>query len=119
MSKSVASKSKEGHDTRETGVKRGAGDEEKEEEESIIDLPPAANSMTLTTFSTVPATTDQFMHTPEFRRHFVEFVHVQTLMALRCATKAWKAVAEKVIDEGVRSGELTVHGGKDISDTKV
>ncbi|GMH52609.1 hypothetical protein TrLO_g10370 [Triparma laevis f. longispina] len=55
------------------------------------------------------------MHTPEFRRHFVEFVHVQTLMTPRSTTKGWKAAAEEVIDEGVRSGELLVHDGRDIS----
>ena len=55
------------------------------------------------------------MHTPEFRRHFVEFVHVQTLMAFRSTTKAWKAVAEEVIDDRVSSGQLMVHDGKDIS----
>ena len=59
--------------------------------------------MTLTTVPTVPATTDQFMHTPEFRRYFVEFVHVQTLMALRVATKGWNVAADTLIDEGVRS----------------
>ncbi|GMH57202.1 hypothetical protein TrLO_g1726 [Triparma laevis f. longispina] len=78
-------------------------------------------STTTTTVSTVPATSDQFMHTPEFRRHFVEFVHVQTLMALRVATKGWNAVADALTDEGVKSEgvksvELMVHGGKDISD---
>ena len=55
------------------------------------------------------------MHTPDFRRHFVEFVHVQTLMALRMATKGWNAAADALIDEGVGSGAMIVHDGKDIS----
>ncbi|GMI06476.1 hypothetical protein TrLO_g11806 [Triparma laevis f. longispina] len=55
----------------------------------------AENPTTLTTVSTVPSTNYQFMHKPEFRSHFVEFVHVQVLMALRFTTKAWKAVAEE------------------------
>ena len=38
-----------------------------------------------------------------------------TLMTLRLATKAWKRVADAFIDEGVRSEELIVHGGKDKS----
>ncbi|GMH90200.1 hypothetical protein TL16_g11694 [Triparma laevis f. inornata] len=59
--------------------------------------------------------TDQFMFTPEFRRHFVEFVPGDTLMKLRLATKGWKPTAEAFIDEGVRSGAMIVHGGKDIS----
>ena len=48
----------------------------------------------MTTVSAAPAVTDQFMHTPEFRRHFVEFVHVQTLMALRVAMKGWNAAVD-------------------------
>ena len=91
------------------------GGEEKENEEGIIDLPPAESLTILTTVSTAPATSDQSMHTPEFRIHFVEFVHVQTLMAFRVATKGWNAAADAQIDEGVRSGDLMVHGGKDIS----
>ena len=55
------------------------------------------------------------MHTPELRRYFVEFVPVDALMALRLATKGWNAAADALIDEGVRSGELIVHDGKDIS----
>ncbi|GMH74112.1 hypothetical protein TrLO_g4787 [Triparma laevis f. longispina] len=56
-----------------------------------------------------------FMHTPEFRRHFVYFVPVDALMALRLAMKAWKVVAEEVIDEGVESSTMIVHDGQDIS----
>ncbi|GMI09820.1 hypothetical protein TrLO_g414 [Triparma laevis f. longispina] len=55
------------------------------------------------------------MHTPEFQRHFVGFVHVETMMALRLATKGWNAAADALIDEGVESGELIVHYGKDIA----
>ncbi|GMI18372.1 hypothetical protein TrLO_g7913 [Triparma laevis f. longispina] len=55
------------------------------------------------------------MHTPEFRRHFIEFVPGDTLMRLRLATKGWNAAADAFIDEGVKSGEIIVHGGKDIS----
>ncbi|GMH71655.1 hypothetical protein TL16_g05711 [Triparma laevis f. inornata] len=55
------------------------------------------------------------MHTPEFRRHFVDFVPVDALMALRLATKGWNAAVDALIDEGVESGTMIVHGGKDIS----
>ncbi|GMI01921.1 hypothetical protein TrLO_g8130 [Triparma laevis f. longispina] len=55
------------------------------------------------------------MYTPNFRRHFVEFVLGDTLMTLRLATKGWKAAADAFIDEGVRSGAMIVHDGKDIS----
>ncbi|GMH51534.1 hypothetical protein TL16_g01032 [Triparma laevis f. inornata] len=54
------------------------------------------------------------MHTPEFRRHFVEFVPGDSLMTLRLATKGWKAAADAFIDEGVRSDAIIVHGGNDI-----
>ena len=69
----------------------------------------------MTTVFAAPAATDQFMHTAEFRGHFVDFVHMQTFMALGGVTKAWKVVAEEVIDEGVGSGAIMVHGGNDIS----
>ncbi|GMH93051.1 hypothetical protein TL16_g12522 [Triparma laevis f. inornata] len=59
--------------------------------------------------------TDDFMRTPKFKRHFVEFVPDDTLMTLRSTTKAWKAVVEEVIDERIESGVMLVHGGKDIS----
>ena len=36
-------------------------------------------------------------------------------MTLRSTTKGWKAAAEEVIDEGVRSGKLIIHDGKDFS----
>ncbi|GMH65393.1 hypothetical protein TL16_g07623 [Triparma laevis f. inornata] len=57
------------------------------------------------------------MHTPEFRRHFVDFVPVDALMILRCATKGWKAQTDTdaFIDKGVKSGELIVHDGRDFS----
>ncbi|GMH67910.1 hypothetical protein TL16_g04795 [Triparma laevis f. inornata] len=55
------------------------------------------------------------MHTSAFRIHFFDFVPVDALMALRVATKGWNAAVDALIDEGVRSGELIVHDGKDIS----
>ena len=115
MSNYVASESKNDYETNYTSGKRDGKDEGGEDGDEIIEGTAAENPTTLTTVSTVPSTNDQFMHKPEFRRHFVEFVHVQTLMALRFTTKAWKAVAEEVIDEGVASGAMMVHDGKDIS----
>ena len=47
-------------------------------------------------------------------RHFVEFVHAQTLMAFRVATKGWNAAADALIDKGVASGAMIVHDRKDI-----
>ena len=36
-------------------------------------------------------------------------------MVLNLASKGWNAAADALIDEGVRSRELIVHGGNDIS----
>ncbi|GMH50167.1 hypothetical protein TrLO_g9423 [Triparma laevis f. longispina] len=99
MSKSVANEFIEGHESREMGRTRGLEDEGNEEEEELTEVPLVESLTISTVVSTVPATMDQFMHTPEFRIPFVDFVHVQTLMALRPTTKGWKATAEEVIDE--------------------
>ena len=115
MSKSAASESKDDCDTPETSRKRGGEDEGDEDGEEIVEGTAVDNSTTLTTVSAAPAATDQFIHTPEFRRHFVEFIHVQTLMALRVVTKGWNVAADALIDEGVASGVMMVHDGKDIS----
>ncbi|GMI16646.1 hypothetical protein TrLO_g6294 [Triparma laevis f. longispina] len=114
MSKSVVSESIEGYEIHKTGGKRGAEDEEDEDEEEIIELSVTENSTTLTTVSTVPATTDQFMFTDDFKRLLVGFFQGDTLMTLGLATNAWKPVADALIDEGVRSGKLIVRGEEDV-----
>ncbi|GMH59864.1 hypothetical protein TL16_g02917 [Triparma laevis f. inornata] len=113
MSKSIVTEALEYSKSHKMSGNRDGDYEGKENEEGILDVPQTQNLTTSTTVSAAPAVVNEFMHTPEFRRYFVEFVHVQTLIALRFATKAWKVVAEKVIDEGVRRGELFVHDGKD------
>ncbi|GMH80590.1 hypothetical protein TL16_g08610 [Triparma laevis f. inornata] len=115
MSKPVTSDTNDSHKSREMSGERGTGDEGGENEEGTLDLPPAESLTVSTVVSTVPTTTDQFMRTPKFRRHFVKYVPRDTLITLRLVTKGWKAAAEALIDEGVRSGELMVHGGNDIS----
>ncbi|GMI10976.1 hypothetical protein TrLO_g9307 [Triparma laevis f. longispina] len=109
MSNSVSSESTKRHLNPLTSRKRGGDDEEDEDDEGIIDLPPIDSSATLTTVSTVLATTDQFMHTSQFRIHFVESVRVQTLMALRVATKGWKATTDALIDEGLVPSNIDVN----------
>ncbi|GMH64264.1 hypothetical protein TrLO_g14595 [Triparma laevis f. longispina] len=105
MSNSVASESNEGHETPKTSSKRGGEDEGEEDGDEIIE--GAAEVLTTsTTVSATPAAIDQFMHTPEFKRNFLEFVPVDALMALRLATKAWKAAADAFIDEGVESSAI-------------
>ncbi|GMH61250.1 hypothetical protein TrLO_g239 [Triparma laevis f. longispina] len=119
MSKSVATKSNDGNDSRERNGKRGAGDEEDVNGEETVVEAAAEIMTTLTTENTAPAAApavvDAYMHTTEFRRHFVEFVHGETLVTLRSTTKGWKAVADVLIKDGVMSGEIMVHDGKDIS----
>ncbi|GMH75527.1 hypothetical protein TrLO_g7239 [Triparma laevis f. longispina] len=116
MSKSAASESQNHNESHKTGVKRGAGDEEKQDEEIFLEVSSAPTPTTLTTVSTVPAPVNDFMHSIEFKRLFVPLVHDQTLMALRVLNKEWNGVADARIDQGVKSGALVVHGGKDISE---
>ncbi|GMH51132.1 hypothetical protein TrST_g8597 [Triparma strigata] len=60
---------------------------------------------------------DDFMHTDDFRRLFVEFVMVDTLVAMRWLDKKWhKVVEKKLIEfEDEPFGEIIVHGGNAIS----
>ncbi|GMH53719.1 hypothetical protein TL16_g01511 [Triparma laevis f. inornata] len=94
--------------------KKGAGDEGDENEEGILDLPPAESLPISTVVSTVPAATDQFMFTDDFKRLLVGFVMGDTLMTLSLTTKTWKRVVDAFIDEGVKSGEIIVHDGEGI-----
>ncbi|GMH51876.1 hypothetical protein TL16_g01110 [Triparma laevis f. inornata] len=95
--------------------KRGAGDEEKEDGEEIIEIPSAESLTISTTDSTIPVPVDDFMNAIEFIRLFAPLVHEQTLMALRVLNKEWNGMADVLIDKGVRSGAMMVHDGKDIS----
>ncbi|GMH99605.1 hypothetical protein TrST_g10790 [Triparma strigata] len=60
---------------------------------------------------------DDFMHTDDFRRLFVEFFMVDTLVAMRWLDRKWhKVVEKKLIElENEPYGEIIVHGGNDIS----
>ena len=61
---------------------------------------------------------DDFMHTDDFRRLFVGFVMVDTLVAMRWLDTKWHKVVEKKLNELEEGlyGEVIVHGGNDISD---
>ncbi|GMI15276.1 hypothetical protein TrLO_g7841 [Triparma laevis f. longispina] len=96
------------------GGSRGAGDEEKEDEGRTIDLPPLASLPISSTVSTAPAATDQFMHTPEFRRHFVDFVPLGTLLTMKAISKEFKEMTREYIARRVESGEMVLHRGVDI-----
>ncbi|GMH63645.1 hypothetical protein TrST_g284 [Triparma strigata] len=60
---------------------------------------------------------DDFMATDDFRRLFVGFVMVDTLIAMRWLDRKWhKVVEKKLIEfEDEPHGEIIVHGGNDIS----
>ncbi|GMH81806.1 hypothetical protein TrVE_jg5363 [Triparma verrucosa] len=60
---------------------------------------------------------DDFMHTDDFRRLFVDFVMVDTLVAMRWLDRKWHKVVEKKLIEVENEpfGEIIVHGGNDIS----
>ncbi|GMH89145.1 hypothetical protein TrVE_jg11724 [Triparma verrucosa] len=57
------------------------------------------------------------MHTDDFRQLFVEFVMVDTLVAMRWLDRKWHKVVEKKLTEFEDEpfGEVIVHGGNDIS----
>ncbi|GMH78203.1 hypothetical protein TrST_g887 [Triparma strigata] len=59
---------------------------------------------------------DDFMHTDDFRRLFVGFVMVDTLVAMRWLDRKWHKVVEKKLTEveDEPCGEIFVHGGNDI-----
>ncbi|GMH65895.1 hypothetical protein TrST_g7991 [Triparma strigata] len=61
---------------------------------------------------------DDFMHTDDFRRLFVGFLMVDTLVAMRWLDRKWQAVVENKLTEFEDEpfGEIIVHGGNDISD---
>ncbi|GMH66641.1 hypothetical protein TL16_g04477 [Triparma laevis f. inornata] len=94
---------------------RGAEEEDDKKEEEIMDVSPADDLTTMISVSATPAATDQFLHTPDFRRHYVEFVPVDALMAPRLATIGWMAPMDALINKGVESGKIIVHDVKDIS----
>ncbi|GMH74638.1 hypothetical protein TrST_g3984 [Triparma strigata] len=64
---------------------------------------------------------DDFMHTDDFRRLFVGFVMIDTLVAMRWLDRKWHKVVEKKLteieeDESYEwDGEIIVHGGNDFS----
>ncbi|GMH97160.1 hypothetical protein TrVE_jg7840 [Triparma verrucosa] len=60
---------------------------------------------------------DDFMHTDDFRRLFVGFVLVDTLVAMRWLDRKWHNVVEKKLIEleDEPYGEIIVHGGNDVS----
>ncbi|GMH61347.1 hypothetical protein TrST_g6691 [Triparma strigata] len=66
--------------------------------------------------SATAARGDDFMHTDDFRRLFVGFVMVDTLVAMRWLDKKWHKVVEKKLTEfeDEPSAEIIVHGGNDL-----
>ncbi|GMH68463.1 hypothetical protein TrST_g4377 [Triparma strigata] len=60
---------------------------------------------------------DDFMHTDDFRRLFVGFVMVDTLVAMRWLDRKWHKVVEKMLIEFEDEpfGKIIIHGGNDTS----
>ncbi|GMH98037.1 hypothetical protein TrST_g14300 [Triparma strigata] len=60
---------------------------------------------------------DDFMHTDDFRRLFVGFVMVDTLVAMRWLDRKWHKVVEKKLTEleDEPYSDIIVHGGNDVS----
>ncbi|GMH94479.1 hypothetical protein TrST_g10944 [Triparma strigata] len=64
---------------------------------------------------------DDFMHTDDFRRLFVGFAMVDTLVTMRWLDRKWHAVVEKMLTElegDEPYGEIFVHGGNGISNNE-
>ena len=86
----------------------GEGDEEEahegSESDAAADETPAVGG-------------DDFMHTDDFRRLFVDFIMVDTLVAMRWLDRKWHKVVEKKLTEFENEpfGEIIVHGGNDTS----
>ncbi|GMH96560.1 hypothetical protein TrVE_jg8134 [Triparma verrucosa] len=61
---------------------------------------------------------DDFMHTDDFRRLFVGFIMVDTLLAMHWLDRKWHKVVEKKLAEleDEPFGEIIVHGGNDVSE---
>ncbi|GMH46656.1 hypothetical protein TrVE_jg3218 [Triparma verrucosa] len=90
-----------------------------DEEEVIEGLESGSDSPAAETIQVIGG--DDFMHTDDFRRLFVGFVMVDTLVAMRWLDRKWhKVVEKKLIEVGDEPfGGLIVHGGNDISDEEV
>ncbi|GMH50282.1 hypothetical protein TL16_g00733 [Triparma laevis f. inornata] len=58
---------------------------------------------------------NNFLNTNDFRSLLVQSIPDDTLMAMMLVSKPWLEVADAFIDEGVESGELIVHVGKDVN----
>ena len=60
---------------------------------------------------------DDFMHTDDFRRLFIEFVTVDTLVAMRWLDRNWHKVVEKKLTELENEpyDEMIIVGGNDVS----
>ncbi|GMI15700.1 hypothetical protein TrLO_g14055 [Triparma laevis f. longispina] len=63
--------------------KRGGEDEGNVNGEGTLEVPLAESLTISTVVSTAPATTDQALTTPEFYRHFLDYVPVCTLMSMK------------------------------------
>ncbi|GMH69202.1 hypothetical protein TrLO_g15719 [Triparma laevis f. longispina] len=73
---------------------------------------PPADPTVVEAFAENPRTSD-FINTIDFKRHFVEYVHVDMLLTMRELCEEWEGVAEAFISKMVERGVLLVQGGED------
>ncbi|GMH70256.1 hypothetical protein TrLO_g1617 [Triparma laevis f. longispina] len=108
MFKSVATESKDSHESGEMNGKRGAGDEGIEDGEWFVKVPPAES---------LPTSKDDFMATDDFRRLIRQYVPVVELFrTYRLVSKPCQRIAEEIIDRDFESGVLKVLNERDFSD---
>ncbi|GMH69615.1 hypothetical protein TL16_g05199 [Triparma laevis f. inornata] len=60
---------------------------------------------------------NNFMSTVDFKRHFVEFVPLNTLVTTKTVCREWGVLATARINRDMKSGTLMLHRGNDILPT--
>ncbi|GMH70622.1 hypothetical protein TL16_g05455 [Triparma laevis f. inornata] len=90
----------------ETGGERGAGDEEMQDEEVILE----ASSEAISSASFIG-----WMLTPEFHRHLLTYIPLDTLLTMKVLSKEFDETTRAYIAKRVEDGEMIFHRGVDIA----
>jgi len=69
--------------------------------------------------NSAPAHTSDLISTIDFKRHFVDFVHIEMLLVLREVCKEWNSVVIERVDKSVESGAIIVVDGKNVDEEVV
>lgn len=75
---------------------------------------PPEEEVVAAPYEEVAALSNDFMATDDWKRYFSGFVPGDTLMALRLTEKGYNGAADELIDKGVESDEIIVHGGANL-----